>query len=109
MTRADMFLHAGKPCAVYRAGGDGTAYAVAQVAAAALWIAYRRHEIAEYARSWRLVEALRHCLAASANRPPGWSDRLWGAGVLSIFALLGTPIPDADRLTERPSCALEKL
>jgi hypothetical protein len=27
ITRADMFLHAGKPCAVYRAGGDGTAYA----------------------------------------------------------------------------------
>jgi subtilisin family serine protease len=108
--RADMLLQAGRPQPVYRAEGDGTAYAAAQVAAAAaLWVAYRRQEIAAYARTWRLVEALRHCLAASAIRPPRWNERLWGAGILNIFALLGTPIPASDRLAERPSCALEKL
>jgi subtilisin family serine protease len=110
ITLADTALCAGVLNPIYRTDGDGTAYAAAQVAgAAALWLAYRRQDLVAHARSWHLVEALRQCIASSATRPVGWTDRLWGAGILNVPRLLRTPVPDTSQLTQRPACSEQQL
>ena len=75
---------------------QGTSYATAHVTGAAvLWLAYHRAELqARYGRTWRLVEAFRHCLTASAVPGRDWHPGKYGAGILSIPGLLRAPLPD---------------
>jgi lambda repressor-like predicted transcriptional regulator len=86
-----------------RSGGakaSGTSYATVHVSgAAALWRAWHGPALDIYAaRPWQYVEAFRTVLKASARKPVGWNDRLFGAGILDIEALLDTPLPAPDSL-----------
>lgn len=79
---------------------DGTSYATAHLSAtAALWLAYHGSKLESlYGRTWRRVEAFRHVLRGSARKPAGWNDKDFGAGILDIPNLLGTPLPDPGSL-----------
>ncbi len=71
--------------------GDGTSYATPHVAAAAaLWKAHYAAEIkTRYPEKWQIVEAFRVCLRQTARKPGAdWKDKLYGAGILNIDALL---------------------
>jgi subtilisin family serine protease len=75
--------------------GDGTSYATVHVvAAAAIWLLYRRAELAAYS-GWRLNEAFWHCLKRSQdmNKMPQGSNR-YVNGVLDSRVLLDAPLPD---------------
>jgi hypothetical protein len=104
----------GTPTPVYgnTSGGsnaNGTSYATVHVsAAAALWLAHHGAALDPYrARPWQIVEAFRGVLKSSARRPANWNDKLFGAGILDIAALLGAQLPAPsslvyqDRLAER--------
>jgi len=85
---------------------DGTSYAAALVAGAALlWLA---HQSSWPYRDWRLVEAFRTCLRESAKRPAGWDDRRWGAGILDISRLLGRRLPDPAALNAVTAAVAQK-
>jgi subtilisin family serine protease len=95
----------GEPCYHCRQV-DGTSYAAAVVAGAAvLWLArqsgWPHHD-------WRLVEAFRTCLTESARHPAGWDDRLWGAGILDPSKLLDQRLPDPAALSAVPAAAAQK-
>jgi hypothetical protein len=88
---------------------SGTGYACAFIAGAAiLWLARHRSSLAPYGSSWRLVEAFRACLGASAQKPDWWNPRLWGEGVLDLPRLLSWPLPDPSALVMRGAASLQK-
>lgn len=70
--------------------GQGTSYAVANVAgAAALWLAY--HDLIDAepgSLGVPLQEVFRHLVRRTAVRPPGWDGRRYGDGILDVKALL---------------------
>jgi subtilisin family serine protease len=88
---------------------NGTSYATVHVSgAAALWRAHHGRGLDIYAaQPWQVVEAFRTVVRSSARRPTRWNDRLFGAGILDIEALLDAPLPDPaslvwqSRLAER--------
>ncbi len=85
----------------YGDGGDGTSYAATHVsAAAALWLAFRGNDLRQYIEGWQIVEAFRTVLKGSARVRPGWNDRLFGAGILDIRALLDERLPDPGDLAK---------
>lgn len=86
----------------FAGGGDGTSYATAlTTGAAALWLTYRRAEIAtHYTYPWQRVAAFRLLGAQSALRPVGWQDGALGAGILDVHALLSRPLPAAAALVQ---------
>lgn len=83
----------------YRDDGDGTSYATACTAgAAALWLVYRREDLAKsYPEPWMVVEAFRTLLRQTATKltetPPGVKT-----GILDIAALLQAKLPKASAL-----------
>jgi subtilisin family serine protease len=88
--------------------GDGTSYATAHVAgAAAIWLAHAKATLDAY-RGWRRVEAFRTAVRQSAHRPLGWDERLFGAGILDIAALLRTPLAAPADLSAAPSALPER-
>ncbi len=89
--------------------GGGTSSATPQVAAAAaLWIAYHRDELAAkgyYApgRQWLKVEAVRHALYKSAYRGfPEW-EKYYGNGILRAYDALQAGVADESELQLSPS------
>jgi len=77
------------------AAGQGTSYAVANVAgAAALWLAYHdANGSAAAAGGATVQETFREVLGRTATVPEGW-DADYGAGILDVQALLAaTPAP----------------
>lgn len=92
-----------EPNSLYAGGGDGTSYATAQIAGAAvLWLAYRGDEIDRaYVEGWQVVEAFRTLARASARVPDNWPEREFGAGVLDCEALLKASLPAAASLVKK--------
>ncbi len=81
---------------------SGTSYATVHVAgAAALWLAFHGDNLNRYAEAWQIVEAFRHAVRQSAQRPANWNDQLFGAGILDIAALLRAPLPAGSELVAR--------
>lgn len=78
----------------------GTSYAAAHLSGAALlWLAYHGTALdARYGKTWRRVEAFRHCLKVSAIPGLDWDAGRYGAGILNIPGLLREPLPDPDAL-----------
>src|SRR5690606_28581362 len=70
--------------------GSGTSYATPQVAAAAMLWRAKHHDVirALYKIPWQIVEAFRHCLRATANKPNHWDTKNYGSGILDMAALL---------------------
>lgn len=88
-------VYRAEPGGLYGGGGDGTSYATAQIAGAAvLWLAYRDKEIKQfYNEGWQVVEAFRTLARSSVHVPPNWPDREFGEGVLDCEALLKASLP----------------
>jgi hypothetical protein len=89
----------------YRAGGDGTSYACAiTTAAAALWLAHRRADLAAtYDAPWCTAAAFTKLARDTARVPIGvlWDpDGAFGRGVLDIGALVAAPLPPQAALTQ---------
>jgi subtilisin family serine protease len=88
------------------ARGDGTSFATALVAgAAALWQQHRGQQIRANDPA-AVVPAFRAALQATANRPAGWDDSRFGAGILDAATLLGgggdvPPIDPPDPIADR--------
>jgi hypothetical protein len=90
--------------------GSGTSSATPQVAAAAaLWIARHRAELASRP-GWQRVEAVRHALFTSAERPadPAVAEKI-GRGVLQARAALDVAPPAQLSKTPADSAALSFL
>ena len=104
--RGDMTLEDGNPKPIYGnkkdgSNANGTSYATVHVsAAAAMWLAFHGKKLDVYRspHPWRIVEAFRTVLKASARKPPGWDDTQFGAGILDIEALLKADLPSPDSL-----------
>lgn len=80
----------------YGNGGDGTSYATAiTTGAAALWLTYRRADIAAAygAERWKIPEAFRVLARGTARQPQGWQTGSHGDGILDIEALLTAELP----------------
>jgi Subtilase family len=88
----------------YATGGDGTSYATATTSgAAALWLTYRRADIAAaYTQPWQRVAAFTQLARACVFVPPDWQPRSFGTGILDIENLLKSPLPAADKLVKDP-------
>lgn len=105
-------VYRAEPGGLYGGGGDGTSYATAQIAGAAvLWLAYRKDEIKRaYGEGWQIVEAFRTLARQSAQIPPNWPDREFGAGVLDCEALLKASLPAPASLVKKtPRAADERV
>ncbi|MGQ0662846.1 MAG: S8/S53 family peptidase [Pseudomonadota bacterium] len=77
--------------------GDGTSYATVHVAAAAaMWLVYRRGDLARYPE-WRRIEAFRHAMKRTEQPLPG-SQTTYRNGVLDADALLGADPPQPNAL-----------
>ncbi|WP_269529122.1 S8 family serine peptidase [Anaeromyxobacter dehalogenans] len=91
--------------------GAGTSSATPQIAAAAaLWIAAHRPALQALAEPWRRVEAVRHALFTSAERPsdPEVAEKV-GRGVLQARAALAVaPVADLP-MTPRDTASLSLL
>jgi subtilisin family serine protease len=88
--------------------GDGTSYATVHLSgAAALWKAHHGGKLDELyaARPWQYVEAFRKLAKSTARKPAGWNDKLFGAGILDIEALLKAPLPNPDTLVKQDRLA----
>ncbi len=84
--------------------GGGTSSATPQVAAAAaLYIAHHRQELADkgYAGTWKQVEAVRHALFSSAEKDPFW-EHYFGNGILKARRALDVPVASEDQLEAAP-------
>lgn len=103
-------VYRAEPGGLYGGGGDGTSYATAQIAGAAvLWLAYRSEEIKRiYNQGWQIVEAFRTLARQSARVPPNWPDREFGAGVLDCEALLKASLPAPASLVKKTPLAAEE-
>lgn len=100
---------------IYNTHAGGTSCATAMVAgAAAHWLRHHDRALAPYVGQWRMVEAFRLVLKASASRgggvvptdgsaaDAGWVPEAgYGAGILNVKGLLAHPLPSAARLTRR--------
>jgi hypothetical protein len=87
------------------AAGQGTSYAVANLAgAAALWVAFHGDQaLAPYRAAGVPRQAVFVALAkATARRPPEWNDQKYGAGILDAQALLQAPLPSPQSLAGAP-------
>lgn len=87
--RADGTDTAIPPAAV--SGGQGTSFAVAMTAGiAALWLAYhgRAELIAQLPAGRTLQDQFRRLLRRTAQTPPGFDTRKYGAGIVDALALL---------------------
>lgn len=96
-------VYRAEPGGLYGGGGDGTSYATAQIAGAAvLWLAYRKDEIKQaYGEGWQIVEAFRTLARGSAHVPSDWPEHEFGAGVLDCEALLKASLPAAASLVKK--------
>ncbi len=85
---------------LYGDGGDGTSYATVHVAAAAaLWLSHHGPRITTmYGRTWRVVEAFRDVIRATARPIKTRMADQFGAGILDIAAALDAQLPDPDAL-----------
>lgn len=92
---------------VYGPVGDGTTYATVHVSgAAALWMAHHGRNLDIYAaHPWQYVEAFRTLIRSTARVPNGWNDRLFGAGILDIDALLAAALPAPNTLVKQDRLA----
>ncbi|HSM15244.1 MAG TPA: S8/S53 family peptidase [Thermoanaerobaculia bacterium] len=75
--------------------GEGTSYAVANVAgAAALWLAFHGPDaLAARYGDVPLQEVFRALAQRTARVPAGWDAGRYGAGILDVEALLRAPLP----------------
>ena len=83
------------------AAGQGTSYAVANVAGgAALWLAFHGRDalIEKYSPTNTLQNVFRETLGQSARVPEGWRPGQLGAGVLDLEALLKASLPPPSEL-----------
>jgi len=77
--------------------GEGTSYAVANVAgAAALWLAYhdRAKLLQRYGSGRRLQDVFRELLGQTASVPAPWNPGQYGPGILNVESLLRADLPD---------------
>lgn len=96
----------GKITCGYEDGGDGTSYATAHVAGAAvLWLAFHGAALDGYGNDWRVVEAFRTALKGSATVPSDWNSALFGAGILNVESLLSHPLPAPGSLDKNRNLA----
>jgi len=93
----------------YRGDGDGTSYATACTAsAAALWLAYRRHDIdAAYDEPWMIVESFRTLLQETAA-PLAETRTGIRTGILDIAALLEANLPEPGMLSYEERTAIRQ-
>ncbi len=76
--------------------GEGTSYAVANVAgAAALWLAYhdRAKLLERYGSGRRLQDVFRELLGETAKVPAPWNPGQYGPGILDVESLLRADLP----------------
>jgi hypothetical protein len=91
--------------------GQGTSYAVANVAgAAALWLAYR--DLADPVPGTLgapLQEVFREVLRRTAQAPAEWNPDRYGAGILNVKALLEADLAPPESFPEPTESAAEDL
>lgn len=78
--------------------GQGTSFAVANVAgAAACWLAYHRRDalLARYPSPGSMQAVFQDLVMQTAGRPDGWDGANFGAGILNVRDLLAAPLPAA--------------
>lgn len=86
--------------------GQGTSYAVANVAgSAALWLAFhdRGALLDLYGSGATLQEVFRALLRSTARAPQGWDPERFGSGILDVEALLRAELPSPEEFAEVPT------